>query len=149
MAQVHEGIPTTFPQWIHLYGNWAFDNTPGTCSLRLTHGGATRVSMFHICHPKHILARYGVEAKKSLGQNFLFDDNLLRKIVDIAEVSSTDHVLEVGAGLGSLTSVLAESAETVTAIELDNRLIPILNAQFREQPNVNINAKRVFNQTTP
>lgn len=89
-------------------------------------------------HPKRILERHGIDAKKSLGQNFLFDDGLLQKIVDIAEVSADDHVLEVGAGLGSLTSVLADTAAKLVTVELDNRLIPILNEQFDGRPHVSI-----------
>lgn len=89
-------------------------------------------------HPRTILTEYGFEPKKSLGQNFLFDDGLLKRIVDVAGVKPTDQVLEVGAGLGSLTRVLGGAAETVTSIELDNRLIPILQRELEHFENIEI-----------
>ncbi|MEJ2747362.1 MAG: 16S rRNA (adenine(1518)-N(6)/adenine(1519)-N(6))-dimethyltransferase RsmA [Anaerolineae bacterium] len=89
-------------------------------------------------HPKHLLARHGLEPKKSLGQNFLFDEQILTRIVAAAEVTGTDHVLEIGPGLGALTQVLAETAASVTAVELDNRFLPILQNQLQTYENVNL-----------
>lgn len=89
-------------------------------------------------HPRRILTAYGLEPKKSLGQNFLFDPSVLEKIVGSAEIHPTDHVLEVGAGLGSLTYYLAHRAQQVTTVELDNRLIPILQQQLAGCDNVRI-----------
>jgi 16S rRNA (adenine1518-N6/adenine1519-N6)-dimethyltransferase len=89
-------------------------------------------------HPRHVLAQYGIPAKKSLGQNFLFDENILQRIVDSAEIKPTDHVLEVGPGLGSLTRVLADSAESVTAVELDQRFVSILEVEFGGDPSINL-----------
>ncbi len=89
-------------------------------------------------HPKQLLANYKIEPKKSLGQNFLFDPNVLARIVEIAEVTEYDSVLEVGPGLGHLTKHLAEAAGEVTAVELDNRFIPILNQELALYPNVSI-----------
>lgn len=86
-------------------------------------------------HPKHILARHGLDAKKSLGQNFLFDDNVLQKIVDAAQVAPGMAVLEIGPGLGHLTAKLLEAAEAVTAVELDSRFLPILQDQFNGYAN--------------
>ena len=85
-------------------------------------------------HPKHVLEQYGVVAKKSLGQNFLCDEHILQRIVAAADVNSTDHVLEVGPGIGALTRLLAASADSVTAVELDNRMLPILETEFGRMP---------------
>jgi 16S rRNA (adenine1518-N6/adenine1519-N6)-dimethyltransferase len=91
-----------------------------------------------VIHPKQILAQYQVEPKRSLGQNFLFDDNILTSIVAAAELVSSDRVLEIGAGLGNLTRLLARQAEAVIAIELDQRLIPILQADLATFENVQL-----------
>ena len=79
-----------------------------------------------------------IRAKKSLGQNFLKDPNYLRKIVDAARVGPEDLVLEIGPGLGHLTRVLASRARKVLALELDERLIPLLRKEFSMIPNVEI-----------
>ncbi len=89
-------------------------------------------------HPKHILARHDIAAKKSLGQNFLHDDALLSAIVAAATVAPGDAVLEIGAGLGALTQHLAQIAARVVAVELDQRLIPILEAELGAFPNVQV-----------
>jgi 16S rRNA (adenine1518-N6/adenine1519-N6)-dimethyltransferase len=83
-----------------------------------------------------LLREYGLEAHKGLGQNFLVDQGALNKIVRAAEVSRQDHVLEIGAGLGSLTRVLAASAGKVTAVEIDKKLLPALNRVVGSLPNV-------------
>ncbi|MEA2506251.1 MAG: rRNA (adenine1518-N6/adenine1519-N6)-dimethyltransferase [Actinomycetota bacterium] len=75
---------------------------------------------------REVLARHGVTPKKSLGQNFVVDPNTIRKIVELAEVSNDDRVLEIGAGAGSLTLGLAAVALQVTAVEVDPRLLPVL-----------------------
>lgn len=97
-------------------------------------------------HPKQILQRHGLEPKKSLGQNFLFDEQILTRIVAAAEVVETDHVLEIGPGLGALTQVLAETAASVTAVELDNRFIPILQTQLAAYDNVTLVHGDILNQ---
>ncbi|MCA9974506.1 MAG: ribosomal RNA small subunit methyltransferase A [Anaerolineales bacterium] len=89
-------------------------------------------------HPKDILQQYGLEPKKSLGQNFLFDENVLRRIVDAAALGPDDAVLEVGPGLGLLTKLLAATAVSVTAVELDDRYLPILQAELAAQPHVTL-----------
>ena len=89
-------------------------------------------------HPRDLLKRFDLEPKKSLGQNFLFDPQMLRRIVTDAGVGPSDHVLEVGPGLGALTTVLADSAEKVVAVELDNRLLPILHEQLAPYPNIDL-----------
>lgn len=89
-------------------------------------------------HPKEILQSYHIEPKKSLGQNFLFDENVLWRIVDAADIAPDDHVLEIGPGLGALTKLLAQTAVSVTAVELDNRLLPILAAELAPYGNVTV-----------
>jgi len=76
---------------------------------------------------KELMARYGVSFKKGLGQNFLVDRNILDKIIRAAELHEEDAVLEIGAGIGTLTRELACSAKQVVAIEIDDRLFPILH----------------------
>ncbi|MCL4261413.1 MAG: hypothetical protein KJZ52_12390, partial [Anaerolineales bacterium] len=71
--------------------------------------------------PAALLKRFGLRADKSLGQNFLRDDLALETIAAAAEILPTDSVLEIGAGLGSLTRYLAQAAREVVAIELDSR----------------------------
>ena len=87
-------------------------------------------------HPREILDRFDLHPKKSLGQNFLFDEQLLKKIVRSADVESHDHVLEIGPGLGALTRELAISAEKVVAVELDQRLLPVLEYELAHFPNI-------------
>ncbi len=79
-----------------------------------------------------------VRAKKSLGQNFLKDPHYLAKIADAARVGRDDQVLEIGPGLGHLTRVLAGRAGKVLALELDERLIPLLRRDFNDKPSVEI-----------
>jgi len=76
--------------------------------------------------------------KKSLGQNFLTNTAIIKKIVRAGEVAPQDPVLEIGPGKGSLTRELLETGATVTAIEKDSRLIPILEDMFAHSPNFNL-----------
>ena len=85
-----------------------------------------------------ILKKYGLRADKKLGQNFLQDDSALRKIVEAAEISPDDFVLEIGPGVGSLTRYLAASSLNVMAVELDLDLLPPLKAVLKPYQNVNI-----------
>lgn len=85
-----------------------------------------------------VLKRYGLRADKSLGQNFLQDDLALEAIVAAAEIETTDTVLEIGPGLGTLTRHLAASARAVVAVELDGRLLPPLQAILAPHGNVRI-----------
>ncbi|MDX9916684.1 MAG: 16S rRNA (adenine(1518)-N(6)/adenine(1519)-N(6))-dimethyltransferase RsmA [Gudongella sp.] len=75
---------------------------------------------------KEILDMYGFRFSKGLGQNFLIDGNIVREIVKRAEVSKEDQVLEIGPGIGTLTEELALNADKVVAIEIDERLRPVL-----------------------
>ena len=76
--------------------------------------------------------------KKSLGQNFLFDRNILNKIVSSLGLNNDDRVLEIGAGLGTLTSLLIEKAHKIIALEIDKRAVVLLNAKFKNNANVEI-----------
>ncbi|MFD0717119.1 16S rRNA (adenine(1518)-N(6)/adenine(1519)-N(6))-dimethyltransferase RsmA [Paenibacillus sp. GCM10027626] len=87
---------------------------------------------------KDIIAKYGFSFKKSLGQNFLIDQNILHKIVAAADLNGSKGALEIGPGIGALTQHLADTAAQVTAIEIDDRLIPILQDIFAESENVHI-----------
>ena len=79
---------------------------------------------------KFILKKYNITANKRLGQNFLIDDYTIESIVNVAETSKEDLVIEIGPGLGTLTSKLLEKAGKVVAIELDEKMIKILNDRF-------------------
>ena len=80
----------------------------------------------------------GLRAKRALGQNFVVDANTVRRIARLADVENHPHVLEIGAGLGSLTLALAEIATGVTAIEVDEALLPLLNENVGELTNVTV-----------
>lgn len=85
-----------------------------------------------------ILERHGFTFKKSFGQNFLTDTNILQKIVDTAEIDKQVNVIEIGPGIGALTEFLAESAAEVMAFEIDDRLVPILADTLRNFDNVTV-----------
>ncbi|MGN1301052.1 MAG: 16S rRNA (adenine(1518)-N(6)/adenine(1519)-N(6))-dimethyltransferase RsmA [Clostridia bacterium] len=80
---------------------------------------------------KFIMKKYGITANKKLGQNFLIDDNAIDAIVSSSEISKEDLVIEIGPGLGTLTKPLLESAGKVICIELDTRMIEILEDRFK------------------
>jgi len=73
-----------------------------------------------------LLARHGIRPSQALGQNFVVDPNTVRRIARLAGVHEGDHVVEVGAGVGSLTLALSETCAAITAIEKDRRLVPLL-----------------------
>ena len=75
---------------------------------------------------RRLLAEHGLEPSRALGQNFVADPNTVRRIARLADVGAGDRVIEIGAGLGSLTLALRETGAAVTAIELDRHLVPIL-----------------------
>ena len=85
-----------------------------------------------------LLKRHGLRADKSLGQNFLQDPFALDSIVAAAEIKSTNTVLEIGPGLGSLTRHLAVAARQVVAVELDRKMIPALQSVIAPYPNVRV-----------
>ncbi|MCI6692564.1 MAG: 16S rRNA (adenine(1518)-N(6)/adenine(1519)-N(6))-dimethyltransferase RsmA [Clostridium sp.] len=81
-----------------------------------------------------LVKKYNFKFSKSLGQNFLIDDSVLRDIVSGAEVDENDLVIEIGPGVGTLTAQLLNKAKKVVAIELDNDLIPILTQEIGDNP---------------
>lgn len=94
-----------------------------------------------------ILRGHGLRLSRSLGQNFLVDDNILAKIVQAAEPGPKDAILEVGAGIGTLTEALAASGANVVAVEVDRRLLPVLHQVIAARPNVTIMAKDAMKLT--
>lgn len=87
---------------------------------------------------KEILEQFGFSFKKSLGQNFLIDTNILHRIVDHAEISEQTGVIEIGPGIGALTEQIAKRAKKVLAFEIDGRLIPILEQTLTPYSNVKV-----------
>ncbi|MGL5439050.1 MAG: 16S rRNA (adenine(1518)-N(6)/adenine(1519)-N(6))-dimethyltransferase RsmA [Filifactoraceae bacterium] len=87
---------------------------------------------------KSIVEKYGFTFTKSLGQNFLVDNNILQKIVAAGEIDENDIVFEIGTGIGTLTYELAKKSKKVIAIEIDSKLIPILSETLKEFDNVTI-----------
>jgi 16S rRNA (adenine1518-N6/adenine1519-N6)-dimethyltransferase len=87
---------------------------------------------------KSLLGKFGLHSKKSFGQNFLLNKQILTIMTDTAEISKNDHVIEIGPGLGTLTQELAVKAGKVTSIELDRNLIPILKETLKDFSNIEI-----------
>lgn len=87
---------------------------------------------------KELLQNHGFRFSKSLGQNFLIDGNIIDKICDGAKITEKDNILEIGPGIGTLTQELCNRANKVVAIEIDNRLIPILEDTLSPYENVDI-----------
>ncbi|MCP0887274.1 16S rRNA (adenine(1518)-N(6)/adenine(1519)-N(6))-dimethyltransferase RsmA [Ligilactobacillus sp. WILCCON 0076] len=87
---------------------------------------------------KAIMEAYGLTFKKSLGQNFLTDINVLKKIVSAAQVSTDDDVIEIGPGIGALTEQLAKKAHQVLALEIDERLLPVLSETLAPYSNIQV-----------
>jgi 16S rRNA (adenine1518-N6/adenine1519-N6)-dimethyltransferase len=87
---------------------------------------------------KEILKKYGFSFKKSLGQNFLIDTNVLNNIVDCADLQTDSGAIEIGPGIGALTEQLAKRCERVVAFEIDQRLIPILNETLAPYPHATV-----------
>ena len=87
---------------------------------------------------KKIIEQNEFYFKKNFGQNFLIDSNILQNIVECADITEEDCVLEIGPGIGSLTQVIAERAKKVIAVEIDKHLIPILQQTVGEYQNIEI-----------
>ena len=85
-----------------------------------------------------IIQRYGFDFRKKYGQNFLIDNGVLDRIVEAAELTEADCVLEIGPGIGTLTQRLAEEAGEVVAVEIDKELIPILQETLADYGNVTV-----------
>ena len=87
---------------------------------------------------KFIINKYKVKANKNLGQNFLIDEQVIKDIIDGAEINNEDLVIEIGPGLGTLTAFLVEKAKKVICIELDKKMIKILNDRFIAYNNIEL-----------
>ena len=84
------------------------------------------------------IKKYGFRFRKRLGQNFLIDDHVIRKILAAADISKKDTVVEIGPGIGTLTQYLAEAAGRVIAVEIDENLLPVLGDTLSEYDNVTV-----------
>lgn len=87
---------------------------------------------------KELVKKYGIRLTKSLGQNFLTDINVVSRIVDTAEITKDDMVIEIGPGVGSMTGELASRAGKVIAVEIDRHLIPALKDNLKAFSNLEI-----------
>lgn len=85
-----------------------------------------------------VLQKYQFNFQKKYGQNFLVDPHILEKIMDAAQITKDDCVVEIGPGIGTMTQYLAERAGDVVAVEIDKNLIPILNETLSQYDNVTI-----------
>lgn len=85
-----------------------------------------------------VLQKYNFVFQKKFGQNFLIDTHVLDKIIAAAEITKDDFVLEIGPGIGTMTQYLAEAAREVVAVEIDTKLIPILQDTLKEYDNVTV-----------
>jgi 16S rRNA (adenine1518-N6/adenine1519-N6)-dimethyltransferase len=103
---------------------------------------------------KFIMDKYGIQANKALGQNFLIDENTVNGIIEAAKICQNDLVIEIGPGLGTLTSRLIEKAGKVIAIELDKKVLDILHDRFLLYKNfelinddvLKVNLKEIINE---
>ena len=98
-------------------------------------------SLYDICH------QYDIRFKKSLGQNLLLDDNINRIMVEAAELTPDTDVIEVGAGLGALTSRLHQVARRVLAVEIDRAFMPVLEDRFGQIENVRLFRGDILNHS--
>lgn len=87
---------------------------------------------------REILNKYGLTAKKKFGQNFLIDDNILDEISASACINDDELIIEIGPGLGNLTSYLLKKSRYVLLVEIDNNMIEILNDRFKENTNYSL-----------
>ena len=97
--------------------------------------------MGNLTNPTYISAvlnRFDFSFQKKYGQNFLIDDNILSKIIDSAEITKEDTVLEIGPGIGTMTEELAKAASEVICVEIDSHLIPILEDTLFNYSNITI-----------
>ena len=95
---------------------------------------------------REIIKKFNIRLNKSLGQNFLTDENIVKKIVDTVGLSNADMVIEIGPGIGNMTKELCHQAGWVTAIEIDKYLIPALKDNLKGFQNIEIVNKDVMNE---
>lgn len=103
--------------------------------------GAGQASLEDIASPKRtkeLMQKFGFTLKKSLGQNFLIDHNILHKIVSAANLTPQKGVLEIGPGIGALTQQLGKAAGRVVAVEIDQRLLPMLEETLSPYPHTTV-----------
>jgi len=89
-------------------------------------------------NPRAILAKCRIRPLKRLGQSFLADPNIIRKIIEISDIRPDETLVEIGAGLGVMTALMAGRAEKVIALEIDGALIAVLREELKQQDNVEI-----------
>ncbi len=87
---------------------------------------------------RDILKKYDLSAKKSLGQNFIIDPNIMENIINIAGIDKQTAVIEVGPGIGALTQFLAEYGQSVLSLEIDQRFLPVLAEELKEYENITV-----------
>ncbi len=92
----------------------------------------------NIATTKAIVEKYGFSFQKRFGQNFLIDSNIIEKIIDGAGITKDDVILEIGPGIGSLTQMMAEAAKKVIAVEIDKKLIPVLEDTLGAYENIRV-----------
>ena len=85
-----------------------------------------------------VLQKYHFNFQKKFGQNFLIDPRVLERIMEAAEITGEDFVLEIGPGIGTMTQYLCERAKEVVAVEIDRNLIPILADTLQDYKNVTV-----------
>lgn len=93
---------------------------------------------------KFLMKKYNIKANKSLGQNFLIDDDIIKQIIESSEINNQDLVIEIGPGLGTLTKYLIEKAKKVICIELDYKMVEILKDRFKLYSNLEIKNEDVL-----
>lgn len=96
-----------------------------------------------------IMEKYGIRTKKSFGQNFLTDLNVLKNIVEAADITANDNVIEIGPGIGALTEQLVQAAGEVLALEIDQDLIPVLKEVLSPYDNVKVINQDVLQANLP
>ncbi len=89
-------------------------------------------------HIHELLEQGGLAPRRDLGQNFVADPNTVRRIASLADVGVGDHVVEIGAGLGSLTLALADTGADVLAVEVDSGIVPVLRSVVADRDNVTV-----------
>ena len=90
--------------------------------------------------PKEIIQHYGIKPRKKLGQSFLLDQNIIKKIAAVARITKEDIVVEIGAGIGVLTESLAQESRKIIAVELDKNLVEVLKEKLAGLDNVEIHS---------
>jgi len=105
--------------------------------------------MDYLGRTKHLLHAYGVHPKKRLGQNFMTDSALLRRMISYASLNMEDVVLEVGSGLGFLTQLLSQRCKKVIAVEVDAKLMQVLRKQFQNVENIELIEDDVLKASIP